>query len=282
MMHQMQLMVQWVLERVDSRLVRLRRRWKYFGTVAKILHLWREHVRACFEKWVARFGNGPAMKHCAKLPPRVVSGRWGSIRSGETAIETAGCDQLCPVLTDVLSKKALLNIAPAIVHLPLPDAVAEPMNPSALADQSGDLDSMRVEAVQAHKEKIGRWSREALAAVADHIFWSLVRFVPATRETFEHGLAWLQRVDTADDLNENGGKISQLQAFKASQMAQSFQRVLEETDWDAVLQVSTLSDDMAAELHELILELILGGGANYDQRINQETARPNQSTDSVF
>ena len=47
---------------------------KYYATLAKISHTWRENSRQMFDAWCKLFGDAQALKHAKRLPPRTGTG----------------------------------------------------------------------------------------------------------------------------------------------------------------------------------------------------------------
>ena len=58
-------------------------KWKYFSSIAKICHVWRDRAPKVFEIWNELFGAEDALAHAKKLIPAAKGGRWGSIEQIE-------------------------------------------------------------------------------------------------------------------------------------------------------------------------------------------------------
>jgi hypothetical protein len=67
----------------DIMLAQLGSSVKYFASVAKILHCWREHARVIFAIWKLKHGAASSLKHARAVPPKCCAGRWGSIAESE-------------------------------------------------------------------------------------------------------------------------------------------------------------------------------------------------------
>lgn len=170
-MHQMHLSVQAGLRRIERHVQRQKRHWKYFASVSKIMHCWRERARPVFETWRRLHGDESAVAHAKALPPRCISGRWGSISASEHVLDYAGSVKVRTVFAIAMDKMDKKTDAAAA---PLEDeaGLASIANGPALAAQlaaaasaAGELDEMRIEAQQAYSQRMGRWKREALQAV---------------------------------------------------------------------------------------------------------------------
>ena len=101
-MHQLQIVIKNILLLIDSYLAQLGRQWKYYPTITKISHLWRNNARAVFMDWSQRHGAASAMQFAKSLPPKPIAGRWGLITRSEDAIFAAPQHVLFPVLEHVL------------------------------------------------------------------------------------------------------------------------------------------------------------------------------------
>jgi hypothetical protein len=75
--------------------------FKYFATLAKLCHIWRDYCRKFFVCWCRLYGAAVGMAAAKKVPPKCVAGRWGSISSVEDRI-MARLDQLRVVVQAVL------------------------------------------------------------------------------------------------------------------------------------------------------------------------------------
>ena len=52
-------------------------RMKYWSTIAKTIHYWRDRHNAMYTDWVQAFSVVEADKHAKKISPQPISGRWG-------------------------------------------------------------------------------------------------------------------------------------------------------------------------------------------------------------
>eukprot|EP00959_Pyramimonas_sp_CCMP1952_P010215 213796-Pyramimonas_sp.AAC.1 len=58
----------------------------YFGTLSKIMRAWRYRARGIYDKWKDLYKAGPAGQYASNVPPRCISGRWGSISACEAHV----------------------------------------------------------------------------------------------------------------------------------------------------------------------------------------------------
>ena len=76
--------------------------FKYYASLAKLMHIWRDNSRQVFLYWIARFGAVEAARHAKRMPPCCNSGRWGSISIVENLLLDACQDQVQSVFLQAL------------------------------------------------------------------------------------------------------------------------------------------------------------------------------------
>ena len=79
---------------IDNWLQRVGAPFKYYSSLAKLMHIWRDNARQVFLSWLARFGAVEAVRHAKRMPPRCIAGRRGSISVVENLLLDAGQDQV--------------------------------------------------------------------------------------------------------------------------------------------------------------------------------------------
>ena len=60
---------------IDNWLQRVGAPFKYYSSLAKLMHIWRDNARQVFLSWLARFGAVEAVRHAKRMPPRCIAGR---------------------------------------------------------------------------------------------------------------------------------------------------------------------------------------------------------------
>ena len=137
-----------------------------------ILHMF--VTQAVFGAWLRIHGAESALHHAHHLPPKVVSGRWGSIDSSMKALADANGlnNRVHPVLESVLAKK---------------------IESSSRQDHEDDDEAdLRASAQQAYRQQMGRWSRQVLAIVGDEVFWFVQSGVRQAHTVAQHFLHFLE------------------------------------------------------------------------------------------
>ncbi len=106
--------------------------WKYYSSVAKFQHTWRDNARAYFQKWAALFGDvSAAQSVTSRMPPKCVPGRWGSITAVQKAIIKGQRHCLGRVAVEVCSGRTWKPVPDPSGAPPLADgADAAPAGPT--------------------------------------------------------------------------------------------------------------------------------------------------------
>jgi hypothetical protein len=74
--------------------------FRYYSSLAKSSHIWRDNSTKFFIKWLKLFGARSARAHAMKLAPAVISGRWNS--TGAIEARLLGCfDEFVAVAKDI-------------------------------------------------------------------------------------------------------------------------------------------------------------------------------------
>ncbi len=64
----------WLRGRSDRR----EKQWLFYSSVAMLMNVWRDITRLAFTVAIAMHGSEWALNHCRRVPPKCLSGRWGS------------------------------------------------------------------------------------------------------------------------------------------------------------------------------------------------------------
>lgn len=86
LMHQVQLTVRSGLTICDRIMKNSGSKFKYFGSLAKLVNTWRESHKAIFSQWGKNWGDESSLEFAWRLPPRCLAGRWGSVVVAEEFI----------------------------------------------------------------------------------------------------------------------------------------------------------------------------------------------------
>ena len=90
---------------IDVFITKAGRDFRFFGSPAKLVNLWRLFARRMYTTWSSMHGARSAGQHARRMPPRCLAGRWGSVIATEIAIDDAGDELLGRVLRKVLQTR---------------------------------------------------------------------------------------------------------------------------------------------------------------------------------
>ena len=169
--------------------------------------------QAIFAAWKTLWGDGEAMKHASRLPPRCLSGRWGSMYQTEEFVLGAG-PQLAATLQHAFGGH---GAAPAA-------AAAEDVLEEC-------PDELRVEAMQAYRQRLGQWRRDTLAAVEGESFWRMLRIIHLPHGILNNFLSWPQKPVDAEAEQGQGSHLAQLVDGKALRFAERLSGLVEDLSW---------------------------------------------------
>ena len=147
---------------------------KYFASIAKISHYWRERVSPFVDTWEKMFGCTADVNY-RRYPLQVVAGRWGSVDSAEEFFLARGKARLKPVLLALLSSAMK----------------AKKTDKSDKAQDESLLDDLDGRA--AYQIKMSKHSSGACAAVQSDLFWVLLRLMNTARGPLRHFFLWCQK-----------------------------------------------------------------------------------------
>jgi hypothetical protein len=170
-MHQFHLICAGALALVDKLLAALAGKgagWKYFSSVAKVIHSWRNHAKEMMTEWRQ---HHPEKRQALVLPPVAIASRWGSVNSSEDYLLDATKQKTVPILETVLLKRST-------------DAIP-------VGVPADGLDETTLEETKAYSAKLTKWAKGALSAGRDPIFWFCIQFMNHTRAPLIRFYKWL-------------------------------------------------------------------------------------------
>ena len=103
--HQYQLGVQTGIDGGDSLLAAIGgNAASYYATLAKLMNIWRENAMKIHNVFQQHHGSLRASSCTTKVPPKCISGRWGSVTECEDRVLCTTMEELLPVLVIALSR----------------------------------------------------------------------------------------------------------------------------------------------------------------------------------
>eukprot|EP00969_Alexandrium_andersonii_P326157 14411655-Alexandrium_andersonii.AAC.1 len=153
-MHQAHIIVRGALEVLDQNMARLMPQrpqpLRYYSTLAKIMHQWRDGARRIFVAWRESFGAEAALKYARKVPPKPLVGRWGNTQLCEDRLVSCDWGQLQSILVAELNARATRMTARASAT-------------NNLLDTGAALDELGLEEQTVYATKMSKWARDAVA-----------------------------------------------------------------------------------------------------------------------
>ena len=154
----------------------------YFGTIAKIINVWRTSTNAVklYRAYKALEGERAALRVFQKLPRRPLRQRWGAVHTSEADLLRAD--------EEVLPKAWRRCFSACMGQGRRGDGgggEGEPQN----AEEFGLAD----EELRSFSAKIGRWTRESDEGLHDASFWRTMRIAQVSRGPNAHFRCWLQK-----------------------------------------------------------------------------------------
>lgn len=295
-LHQLQIVIKNALLLIDYYLKLIGRSWKYYATVAKLSHLWRNNARSVFTGWNTMHGATSALQYAKALPPKPIAGRWGLITRSEDKLFAAPAAVLYPVLCSVLFDNAVVAPMLAVCNIPLVDdagmlpvpagvhqpqqatppsanapapaiggSEAHPAQTRAITGDNNNPDECRLEAQAAYRMTMSRWKSEVAAAITDPLFQPITVIARQSRQPLDHVLRFYQTNITGADLNRMGGHTAQLQAGKADEIIAGFDKVLDTMDVETL--IAELPSDLKGFIVNMAFHAVLQSEASLQRRI---------------
>lgn len=143
---------------------------KYYSSLCKLVHVMRDMAKDVFSVWNRLHGACSAVKHGKTLVPRPIAGRWGSVHDTEERLVSAGEELVKPVVVALLTGR-------------------ESSDKSLAAITDDGLAEHEIEEQVAYRRKLGRWRRDTLNTVTEHVFWLCLMFSHKARQPLQSFMA---------------------------------------------------------------------------------------------
>jgi hypothetical protein len=181
-LHEAHLIVKSGLVLADSALLKVTGS-KYFSLLAKVVNIWRDAPHSFFTIWKEAFGPACAVQFARGLPPRCLSGRWGSIAGTESWLLRCDFKIIQEVFKRFLLKHSKTDKASK------PRAAGHPDEPSQ--DEIAD-----------HIAKLTRWRKDVHDGVVIHgeHFARLVQVMHDAHAPLMHFLFFIEKAQAQHDL----------------------------------------------------------------------------------
>ena len=262
LMHVPQLQFRGGLASLDVFLNSRNRTYKYYASLTKLSHMWRDHGALAYEIYRAKFGNLDALKFARKVLPRCISGRWGTVTATEAPLFAAGMHKVVEVFGSLVSMRSKR---------------ASPTDggQAALTD-GGELTQARairlmnetsIHETTQYAIMMGRWAKEVWHALQDGLFWMCLATHFKVTGPLNHHMSFMKTKLKGMALAVHGNHLARLVRGKAMEIFLEFDQ-LWDADWSDVFNISehhtTESPDQVCAL---IVQLITYETLSYNRRI---------------
>ena len=275
-MHQAQLATKGGIMIMDACLLNLKVTWKYWASIAKLIHVWRDNARPLFRAWTTLHGPESAVAHVKRLPPRPISGRWMSANGCEKAIQAGGRngEALIQCLDAILDKNSAAAEQVALIlkndldyREPLPVMSKVDAIPHAIAtapdEGAAALVELHMDDNMQYRLKMGRWRRDVMTTIHDAIFFPTIDIASSTREGLTHLMCFVQQ-PVPDHMLEQGGHVAWLHDTKGHEIQEHHTKLLTRS-WATTLE--TVPVHLKPGLLSMTLKCVLHNAASYDRRV---------------
>jgi hypothetical protein len=165
---------------------------KYYSSLAKCTHLWREHSGRVMKIWEEKFGAVAAWKNCRHVVPAPISGRWGRSSAVEKFILERDVDKvlwclkkLCEEIADDRGAKKGKGKGSK--------GSKEEKKKTDEEEVAEALDEVRVEEMQARRKKLGKWARDCLQVLQHPDRFGLaILLAQGTRAPLDHLMNFIE------------------------------------------------------------------------------------------
>ena len=234
---------------IDRHLKAAGKPWKFYTSMAKLAHLWRDQSKDMFATWRRIHGDASAVRIALKMMPDCIASRWGSVDAVEARLEASGQALLLPVLQAVLQKpvvKAATEVETGVTSVVV-------------------LDDLSLEESKAHTQKMGRWSRDVLLSTQDKTLFIIISATRRAHCPNMHFTHYMQKTLPEDAYGE---RMADLMYGKARHIAGEFNEIVTDSGWWNALLADAPGDDISW-LRLLMVTIVLHNAAAFHRRIVQ-------------
>jgi hypothetical protein len=245
LLHNVHLIMRSGLAIADAFAANARAPFKYYSALAKLMHLWREKARAVFLAWQRLHGGSAAVKHARRVPPKCLSGRWGSVAVVEQFIVSAGREQIKSVMLDVLG---------------VLDALKDDHVAMEAMERSSAIDDPQLEETAAHRSRLGRWKSDTVKTLEDGLFWAMVSILSCSHPPLQHHLHFVQKFECQRDA------LGRFVCGKARSILSDLETCFADTSWLSDSIVDEIPLFQMSALIDLHVSITLHHAAAYFRR----------------
>ena len=239
---------------VDKMLGLLGRKYKYFASICKLVHCWRDKCKRIYDAWKEVHGAESAMRFARKLPARCIAGRWGSISNTEAYLTSFGPDPMsCMEMALPVLRMALVAKADKKRHRSAQD--------DALAEEGDDP---HLEEMKAFSAQMGRWSKAVARDTADQLLWVTLHVASRSRQPIDLFSRFMQSYVAEEEMNTRGGRLAQLIDGKMFDIFAEFEATLSDQSF---MKLNGVDANLHTDARRLGVLLVLCLAAGFRRRV---------------
>ena len=221
----------------------------YFSAISTLCNSLRAFAAIIYRVWWDLFGHAAAKANFGKsLVPRALSNRWLAVVNSESWLKRRDWTHLRIVLPKALDRRARAATAAAASR-------SEPV----IEDRDA------TDSLQAHTEKLGKWSQRSLKIISSQCFYILLNVFHQVHCVLAHLQKWLHKTP-------DGGHLPNMVWGKNKEFLSQFEQLLLPAAWAELLH-----DAVPEVLEDSIVFIILfytcQAACDYSRRFIDQTLR---------
>ena len=249
---------------------------KYLSSLQKVMNCWREYASLIYFQWkVGSTGHYEdvvveAGKHAMRMPPRCIEGRWGAKATCEQRLGAILDDgpecwsrftSTFKLVLDRKARKALKKVA----------AISKEEDPLELSlGLIMEMDSVGLSEQATYSLTMGRWCRDAVQAVDDRAFKTVLQMCRFGMAPLEHFSASL--MSHYKKVNETGfGALAHLVWAGGAAIAGEFDEIMDQSFVRSlVVRIEDIPVDQDlchGQVYAAFAQLVLGCAAEFNFRV---------------
>lgn len=153
---------------------------RYYSSVAKVVHLWRDYPSRMVQIWEGEYGVVSAWHACNRVVPAPIAGRWGRISEVEKFMLNRDIRKVLWRLRELCKEIA-------------ESRGAKKTKGETAREVQGAMAEIRAQAMAEHPQKPGRWARGALKVREKPEQFALaIKLAKESRSSLDHLLYYIE------------------------------------------------------------------------------------------
>ena len=224
-----------------------KRDYNFYGTLSKVMLVWRERARNIFDEWSRRYGAVEAIKFARLVPPKCIRGRWGAVSRCREFIVKPPRDHLITVLTSVFTKKYL-----------------DKLDRKQAQGAKIDIDEIGAEDSNTYALKMGSWAKQVVSAIHDKVFWLMVVITQKLTGPLDHFAHYLAKKCASFEVKP----LARIVWYKSAVFSADLNCLVYNDTWPEWTELMVDGDDeLLSVAQNVAYKLACRNQADYESRI---------------